>query len=312
LVGSVNTGVILAGDKFYQQAKKPRIIAVASGSAAMAQWVKEPNVVPKGELYCFRFSANDGIQMDAIVDEAVRKLGKRKIAILADDTNYGVSTREDLLKRLTAINGVEVVTVEKFSIGSKDMTAQLLKARTAGAQALFLVGVGPELAAITNGMTKLGYKVPFLGSWSLNSANFIDNAGASSNGALMPQTFIQEDFTPRAKAFITAYKAASKGDRIPSPMAAAQSYDAVKVMAAAIEQAGSTDGKAIKEALENLRAPVEGAIARWNKPFSSWDPATPETHEGIRREHLFVGQLNDGKVSFAHDEDRKRLQQLDK
>jgi branched-chain amino acid transport system substrate-binding protein len=312
VVGTVNTGVILAGDKYYQQAKKPRIVAVASGSAAMAQWVKEPTVIPKGELYCFRLSANDGIQMDVIVDEAVRKLGKKKIGILADDTNYGVSTRDDLLKRLNAIAGVQVVANEKFSIGTKDMTAQLLKARAAGAEALYLVGVGPELAAITNGMTKLGYKVPFLGSWTLSSANFIDNAGASSNGALMPQTFIQEDYSTRAKNFIAAYKAAYKVDRIPSAMAAAQSYDAMKIMAAAIEQAGSTDGKAIKEALENLRTPVEGAVSRWVKPFSTWDPAVPESHEGVRREHVFVGTLSDGKVTFAHDEDRKRLQQLDK
>ncbi|RTL27285.1 MAG: ABC transporter substrate-binding protein [Burkholderiales bacterium] len=312
VVGTANTGVVLAGDKFYQQAKKPRIISVAAGSAAMGQWVKEGNVVPKGELYAFRFSANDGVQSETILEEAIKKLGLKKVAILADDTNYGVSGRDDLLSRIKGMPGVEVVAVEKFSIGSKDMTAQLLKAKTSGAQGLFVVGIGPELAAIATGMNKLAFKVPMLGSWTLSMGNFLDNAGPAANGALMPQTFIQEPFTPRAKTFIASYQAAYKVDRIPSPVSAAQGYDAVKILAAAIEQAGSTNGKAIKDALENLQKPVEGAIAKWNKPYSTWDPAHPETHEAFRKERVVVGLAKDGRVTFAHDEDRKRLEQLDR
>jgi branched-chain amino acid transport system substrate-binding protein len=312
VVGTANTGVVLAGDKFYQQAKKLRIISVAAGTAAMSQWIKEGNAVPKGELYVFRFSANDGLQSEAILDEAIKKRGLKKVAILADDTNYGVSGREDLLSRLKGMPGVEVVAVEKFSIGSKDMTAQLLKAKTSGAQGLFVVGIGPELAAIATGKHKLGFNVPMLGSWTLSMGNFLDNAGPAGNGALMPQTFIQEPYTPRAKAFIASYQAAYKVDRIPSPVSAAQGYDAVKVLAAAIEQAGSTNGKAIKDALENLQKPVEGAIARWTKPYSTWDPAHPEPHEAFRKERVVVGVAKDGRVTFAHDEDRKRLEQLDR
>lgn len=312
IIGTANTGVVLAGDKFYQQAKKPRIISVAAGSAAMGQWTKEPNVIPKGELYVFRFSANDGVQSDVMLEETVKKQKITKLAILADDTNYGVSGRDDLLARLKNMPGIEVVAVEKFSIGSKDMTAQLLKAKSTGAQALYVVGIGPELAAIANGMNKLGLKVPMLGSWTLSMGNFLDNAGAAANGAMMPQTFIQEDYTKRAATFISAYKAAYKVDRIPSPVSAAQGYDSVKVLAAAIEQAGSTDGKAVKDALENLGKPVEGAIARWNKPFSAWDPANPDSHEAFRKDRVVVGVAKDGHITFAFPEDKKRLEQLDK
>ncbi|MES2356593.1 MAG: ABC transporter substrate-binding protein [Pseudomonadota bacterium] len=312
VVGTANTGVVLAGDKFYQQAKKLRIISVAAGSAAMGQWIKEGNVVPKGELYMFRFSANDGVQSEAILEEAVQKRGLKKIAILADDTNYGVSGRDDLLSRLKNMPGVEVVAVEKFSIGSKDMTAQLLKAKTAGAEGLFAIGIGPELAAIANGKTKLGLKAPMFGSWTLSMGNFLDNAGAAANGTMMPQTFIQEDYTPRAKSFIKNYQATYRIDRIPSPVSAAQGYDSIKLLAAAIEQAGSTNSKAIKDALEGLQKPVEGAIAKWNRPYSTWDPAHPETHEAFRKERIVIGVVKDGRVTFAHEKDKKRLEQLDR
>lgn len=309
IVGTANTGVVLAGDKFYQEAKKPRIISVAAGTAAMGQWIKEGNVVPKGELYMFRFSANDGVQSEVILEEAIQKQKLKKIAILADDTNYGVSGRDDLLSRLKTTQGVDVVAVEKFSIGSKDMTAQLLKAKSAGAQAIFAVGIGPELAAIANGKTKLGIKAPMFGSWTLSMGNFLDNAGAAANGTMMPQTFIQDDYTPHAKTFIKSYQTTYKVDRIPSPVSAAQGYDSIKILAAAIEQAGSTDGKAIKDALENLQKPVQGAIAKWNRPYSTWDPAKPETHEAFRKEKVVVGVAKDGKVVFAHEADKKRLAQ---
>ena len=48
------------------------------------------------------------------------------------------------------------------------MTAQLLKAKEAGAEVILTYGIGPELAQIANGMTKLGWKVPMIGSWTLS------------------------------------------------------------------------------------------------------------------------------------------------
>ena len=85
------------------------------------------------------------------------------------------------------------------------MTAQLLKAKEAGAEAVLTYGIGPELAQIANGMTKLGWKVPMIGSWTLSMANYIDNAGPGGEGARMPQTFIQEPTTPKRQAFIISY-----------------------------------------------------------------------------------------------------------
>ena len=72
------------------------------------------------------------------------------------------------------------------------MTAQLLKAKQAGAEVVLTYGIGPELAQIANGMEKLGWKVPLIGSWTLAMANFIDNAGKNGEGTRMPQTFIQD------------------------------------------------------------------------------------------------------------------------
>jgi branched-chain amino acid transport system substrate-binding protein len=303
VIGSVNTGVVMAGDRYLQEKGITKIITPAAGSASMTQWSK----AGAKDLSIFRFAADDGIQSAMVVEEAInRKFSK--VAILNDSTNYGVSGHDDLMAQIRAQgNKLQVVAHEKFNIGDKDMTAQLLRVRAAGAQAILIWGIGPELAAVANDMAKLGMKEPLIGGWPLSMSNFIDNAGKNGNGTLMPQTFIEEPVTPRARKFIEAYHKAYNVTRIPSPVSAAQGYDAVYIFAAAVKQAKSTDTHKIKEALEDLRDPVPGVIAVWKKPFSKWDPANEDTHEAFRRAQVVMGMVKDGHVVFANDADRQRL-----
>ena len=293
-VGYINTGVALASQRFFQDAKIPVINNVATGSIITRQFDKDP------ENYVFRNAAHDSIQAPMIVEEAVARRGFKKVAILADSTNYGQLGREDLEKALKA-KGITAVAVEKFNIKDVDMTAQLLKAKEAGAEAILTYGIGPELAQIANGMTKLGWKVPMVGSWTLAMANFIDNAGPGGDGARMPQTFIQEATTPKRKAFIDAFlaKFKPKNNRMDSPVSAAQGYDSIYLLAAAIKQANSTEGPKIKDALENLQAPVEGVVTTYNKPFSKTD------HDAITANIPVFGEVKAGRVIYASADDQK-------
>ncbi|MDE2260124.1 MAG: ABC transporter substrate-binding protein [Betaproteobacteria bacterium] len=295
-VGFINTGVSLASQRFYEEAKIPVINNVSTGSLVTKQFL--PPEFP--DNYIFRTSANDTIQSGMIVDEAVTKRKFTKVAILADSTNYGQLGREDLERALKA-KGITPVAVEKFNIKDTDMTSQLLKAKAAGAQIILTYAIGPELAQIANGMAKLGWKVPMVGSWTLSMANFIDNAGANSEGARMPQTFIQEPNTPKRKAFIEAYLKAyhPANGRITSPVSAAQGYDSMYLLAAAIKQAGSTDGPKVRAALENLTQKVEGVVTNYNKPYSH------DNHEAISANIPVMGEVSGGHVVYAYEEDRK-------
>jgi len=294
-VGYINTGVALAAQRFFQDAKIPVMNNVATGSVITTQFKDQP------DNYIFRNSANDSIQAPMIVEEAVTRRGFKKVAILADSTNYGQLGRADLEKALEA-KGIKPVAEEKFNIKDVDMTAQLLKAKEAGAEAILTYGIGPELAQIANGMTKLGWKVPMIGSWTLSMANYIDNAGPGGEGARMPQTFIQQADTPKRKAFIDAYLKTfkPKNNRIDSPVSAAQGYDSIFLLAAAIKQANSTDGPKIREALENLGTKVEGVVTTYDKPFTKAD------HEAITANIPVFGEVKGGKVVYAYESDMKK------
>jgi len=294
-LGFINTGVALASQRFYQEAKIPVMNNVATGSLITHQFDDQP------ENYIFRNAAHDSIQAPMVVEEAVTRRGFKKVAILADSTNYGQLGREDLEKALN-LKGIKAVAVEKFNIKDVDMTAQLLKAKTAGAEAILTYAIGPELAQIANGMTKLGWKVPMIGSWTLSMANFIDNAGPGGEGARMPQTFIQEPTTPKRQSFIISYLKTfnPKNARIDSPVSAAQGYDSVYLLAAAIKQAGSTDGPKIKAALEDLKAPVDGVVTTYNKPFTAKD------HDAITANIPVFGEVKGQRVVYAYPDDQKK------
>jgi branched-chain amino acid transport system substrate-binding protein len=137
-------------------------------------------------------------------------------------------------------------------------------------------------------------------------ANFIDNAGPGGDGARMPQTFIQEATTPKRKAFIDAFlaKFKPKNNRMDSPVSAAQGYDSIYLLAAAIKQANSTEGPKIKDALENLQAPVEGVVTTYNKPFSKTD------HDAITANIPVFGEVKAGRVIYANADDQKSASKI--
>src|SRR5450755_4307060 len=102
-VGFINTGVSLASQRFYQEAKIPVMNNVSTGTIVTKQFL--PPEFP--DNYIFRTSANDTIQSGMIVDEVVKRK-YTKVAILADSTNYGQLGREDL-ERTLATKGIKAV-----------------------------------------------------------------------------------------------------------------------------------------------------------------------------------------------------------
>jgi branched-chain amino acid transport system substrate-binding protein len=84
-----------------------------------------------------------------------------------------------------------------------------------------------------------------------------------------------------------------------SPVSAAQGYDSIYLLAAAIKQANSTEGPKVKAALEDLKTPVEGVVTTYNKPFSATD------HDAITANIPVFGEVKAGRVAFATAEDQK-------
>ena len=291
--GYANTGVALATQHIYQEARIPVMNCVATGSKVTKQF-PAPN-------YIFRTSASDAIQSVMVAEEAVARRGFRNVAIFADKSNYGQHGRVDLEIALSHWD-VAPVDIEMFKVGEKDMVPQLKRAKEAGAEAILTYALGPELAAIANGLEKLGWKPRIIGSWTLSMGSFIEMADANSEGAVMPLTFIQAPVSPKSAAFIDAYQKRFGAGRMPSAASAAQCYDAVYLLAAAIEQAKSTDAAKIHAALENLQKKVEGVIMTYDHPFSA------DNHEAIPASVVTWGLIKNGLIVPAYPEEFRKKQ----
>lgn len=293
-VGFINTDPALSATGYYQQAERPVIINCTAGIGIAQQFAGPEH----RHNYVFRISMDDGVIAAVIADHVHNRLDRRKPAIFAATAYYGESSRQDLSRRFQSL-GIPAVAQERFSLGDRDMKPQLQRARAAGADLIVTFGVGPEVASIVRGMAELQFDVPVIGSWPIGTSTFIDLAGRYAEGAMAPQTFIEAPSTPQRRRFIEAFHARYSVDRIPCAIAAAQGYDSVLLVAAAIEQAKSTDGPALRAALECLEAPVEGIVTRYEKPFSTDD------HEAVTVNIPVIGVVRAGRMTFWSEDDAR-------
>ncbi len=284
VLGPLNTGVADNSTRYANEQKVPVIINGSSGAKVNEYFG------PGVENYVFRLAASDFLQTELLVHEAIDVRRYTRPALICDDTNYGQGGCTKL-KAALAKRNMTPVSVGKFKIKDTDMTPQVQEARAAGGDVLLVFGIGPELAALANSLDRVGWRVDLLGGWSLSMESFIKNAGRNGNGATMPLTFMESDVrNERQRVFVETYHLKYKQNPISLPPAAAQGYDSLYLLKAAIEQAKSTDGPKIKEALEHLQLPFEGLIGNYGRPF------TPEDHEAVTAHMMKLGVVFDGTV----------------
>ncbi|CAN5179813.1 ABC transporter substrate-binding protein [soil metagenome] len=293
-IGIVNTGVGLASIDYYQNAKIPLVIAVSTGTTLTRKYAPPA----ASENYIFRVAPTIDLEARTLVAD-IKRRGLQKVSILADATPYGAAGLKAFQEQCR-LAGLELAAEERFNIGDVDMSAQVGRAKGSGAQALVIWGIGPEMAVIARNKEALRWKVPMLGSWTFSMENFVEGAGKAGDGALMPQTFIQEAGSVSKNGFLLSYMRAFKTGIIPSPMSAAQGYDSMHLLFSALRQANSSDGTKIKEALENLRSRYQGVITNYHKPFSATD------HDAITQNMLLMAKVSQGRVDYAYAEDAKR------
>ena len=293
-VGIVNTGVGLTSIDVYQKAKIPVIVAVSTGTALTKKFAPPAAT----ENFIFRVAPRTDIETSFLIDHIIARAGISNIAILADATPYGESGKVDLEKALAAKN-VKPVSVGRFNIGDTDMSAQLKAAKEAGAEAIIMYGIGPELAALVKSRDQIKWKVPTFAGWTASMQSFIEQSGKSGENVMMPLTFISQSSHIRTRAFVTRYAQRTGSDVIPSPMAAAQGYDAMRILYNAIQHAASQDGTKIKNALEDIQS-IEGVITTHRAPFSAAD------HDAISPNMLVMGKIRAGRADYAFAEDANK------
>jgi branched-chain amino acid transport system substrate-binding protein len=98
------------------------------------------------------------------------------------------------------------------------------------------------------------------------------------------------------------------GDKLKGPSSfsfALHGYDSMMLLAAAIRQANTTDGPAVRAALEDLKEPVQGLLKTYVKPFSKTQ------HEALTAKDFVWIKWKDGSLQPYTDDVIKSLQPED-
>lgn len=289
-IGFVNTDVALAAQPLYQAANVPVLNIAAAGSRIPVQF--QPPDYPAN--YIFQMAVSNSMEAAAIVQEALTRRGFKAPALLTEETTDGQEGRAALKQALTeAATGLAMD--ETFRPGDRDMTTPLARARQANADVILVFGLPRDLAVLANSMGRLGWKLPIMGNSALATATFVNLSGLNGEGASMPEIFLQRGDTGQHVGFIAEYLRTFKVYGIAASGPAALGFDSVYLLKAAIEQAKSTDGPKIREALEDLGTKVEGLVTTYDRPFTSKD------HNAATADLLEFAMIRNGFIVAAHE-----------
>ena len=285
VVGPTNSGNALAWLHIPQQKKVPVVSHVATATDITARYAKEP------QNYIFRVSMVDREQLALLAAYAVKASKSKNVAIIADTTGYGQAATKDL-QEILALHGIKPVGIEKFGPKDTDMTSQLAKLKAAGADMIITGSLADATAQVLKSMEKMDYYPGLLSTWGSINTPLINIAGPKLAEKTIFAASTTEDASDRAAALHKRLMA--KHPNMPAFVSAAQGYDAVMLIAAAIKQAGGTEGPKVQQALENLGA-VQGIIKKYEKPFSK------EQHEALGVADFHLAQWKDGRVVKLDD-----------
>jgi branched-chain amino acid transport system substrate-binding protein len=274
LVGETSSGVAAAEAPVVNAAGVPWVITVSTGTKVTQQ--AAPNSIA-------RVSLVDKDQTAFAFEAANEKY--KKIALMSDTSGYGQGGHTDLLAAMTAA-GTKPVADETYKVGDTDMTPQVSRIKAAGADAIINWGLGAEAAQIKRAMKQVGLDIPVIGSWGLSMPNYPELAGPLANDTLVVQAFSFDGGGGKGDEVRKAYEAKYGSGPIQFPNGVANSYDGMGLLAAAIEKAGSTDRKAIAEALNDVE--YDGLIKDYDGPFSATD------REALGAEDMFLTRIQDG------------------
>jgi branched-chain amino acid transport system substrate-binding protein len=225
-------------------------IASQSGVPIMGTSTTAEGITDIGD-YVFRNALPESLAIPHAVKKAKEKLGFKKVAVMYSNNNdwavSGFKTFEQAIKD----NGMETVTVETFADKDTDFSAQLTKIAALKPDAIMVAGLYQEAALILKKAREIGITVPIVGNNGFNSPQLIKSGGTAAEGVVVASPWYPGKDDEKVKKFVAAYK--TKYSKEPDQFAA-QAYDALYIMADALEKSGTTtDRKKFRDSLANVK-----------------------------------------------------------
>jgi branched-chain amino acid transport system substrate-binding protein len=237
LIGEVASSKSLEAAPICQASKIPQIATAATN----------PRVTQTGD-YIFRVCFTDDFQAVVIARFVLEKLKLNKVAFMTDvKQDYSVGLT-NIAKDYLSKNGATIVKEQSYSSGDKDFRAQLTDLKAAAPDVIIITGYYPEASLIAKQARQFGIKATLVGGDGWDGSSLITVGGKAIEGSYFSNHFSVEDTSPLVQTFVQKYK--QKYNATPDAFAAL-GYDAMKLLADAINRAGSTDPEKLRAAIQD-------------------------------------------------------------
>jgi branched-chain amino acid transport system substrate-binding protein len=239
IIGGACSGETLAAAEVAEPAK----VILISPSAS------SPKVTEAGD-FVFRTYPSDALAGRIAAKYAVEKLGAKTAAVVTELTDYSQGLREVFKSTFTELKG-EIVTDETYTTGDTDFRTQVTKIKAAGPDVIYVV---PQTltpgVAILKQLREAGVKAQFMTAEVLLDRTAVKDNAQALESVIGVEPAVDWEGNAKAKAFRDAHRA--KYDGADPGSFSANAYDAVYLIAAAIEEVG-LDTEAIRDFLYGVK-----------------------------------------------------------
>jgi branched-chain amino acid transport system substrate-binding protein len=270
----------------------PVISAEAAVAGPLCQRSKIPMITPTATAdemtqvgdYVFRVCFIDTYQGMAAVNYCWEE-GIRKAAVLYKVGDaYSEGLREVFSGAFTKLGG-QVITLG-YNLGDTDFSAQISNMKSFGAEVVYCPFYYEDAVLVIRQAKAMDYNPTFIGTDGWDAQEVLDQAGDAVLGTVITTHYSPTDSRPMVQQYLADYQA--RFGHFPIVLAAL-GYDATRLMIDAIERAGSTDPKAIRDAL----AVTEGFHG------VTGDPITLDANRNPLKDVTIIKVVKkDGKLAF--------------
>ena len=217
-------------------------IAQEAGVPMIAYCASAPGITKVGD-YIFRVYPSDTFQSVFAAEYAYNTLQKKNVAILYVKNDWGQGLHDGFTARFKELGGT-IVYDESFAQDARDLRTQITKVKEANPDLLVFYSHPDAGVPGLKQMKELGLTSPILGGDAFDDPKIPTEGAEAAEGVMYSVTklLIPEDFKSKFQA------ATGKEIKICGPHA----YDAVKVLAKVMEEAGS-DKTAIRDELAKVK-----------------------------------------------------------
>lgn len=188
-----------------------------------------------------------------------------KVAVLAVDLGWARLSQQRFINKVAPKHGIDVVYKGIHSRKTTDFDPYMLKAKTAGADAVISTNYSHHVVNMVRSMQAKSYTPKYVDSQTATAATVGDKVGGNIKGLCAPTVYMKKFETNGNQAFKETYRNIRKSDEVSLDYHAALAYSSLQSFQQAVTKGGVTEGPKVRQYFIDKEMPTVTGDAAFNE-----------------------------------------------